>query len=264
MPCRPDQREKGKCGLDVVTSRVRARSPATGPPPRTSFIPGSSTRRCRWCIAWVAISFAMRSARDLLPVFNTACAAEQRRTVDRTTEGVEPGLRERRGLADHPVGRRGAEGQLQADPSIAACNRDRRVERACERRARIRLVVAADEADVRCPRRSLGVLCRRSRQISTGSPSRGKTQAFVPLHAPEVREVENVVGRAHDERVEPVLGHQGTDALELRLVSLPGHRNRLRGNAPRACAARGRRRPSSARAPEGHRSAPPSFSFAFE
>ena len=64
--------------------------------------------------------------------------------------------------------------------------------------------------------------------MSTGSPSRGKTHGVVPLHAPEVRQVEDVVGRADDERVELVLGHERAHALELRVVPRPGHAAILR------------------------------------
>ena len=51
----------------------------------------------------------------------------------------------------------------------------------------------------------------------------------VALHAPEVRQVEDVVGRADDERVELVLGHQRANAVELRVVARPAH-----GASPRA------------------------------
>src|SRR4029079_19058746 len=50
-----------------------------------------------------------------------------------------------------------------------------------------------------------------------------KDAGVVALHAPEVRQVEDVVGRAHDERIEVALGHQRADALELRVVALPAH-----------------------------------------
>ena len=87
-----------------------------------------------------------------------------------------------------------------------------------------RRVVALEEADVARPGRARRVLLARPPgRSSTGSPSRGKTTGVVALHAPEVRQVEDVVGRADDERVELRLGHERAHALELRVVPRPGH-----------------------------------------
>src|SRR5437773_2706992 len=45
----------------------------------------------------------------------------------------------------------------------------------------------------------------------------------VALHQQEVRQVEDVVGRADDERVDVLLCHQLANARELRLVASPTH-----------------------------------------
>ena len=76
-------------------------------------------------------------ARDFLLGLDRAGAREQRRRVHRIRERVEPGLRERRRLADHPVGRLRAERQLQPDLAEARGRGDRQLERARERRARV-------------------------------------------------------------------------------------------------------------------------------
>ena len=48
--------------------------------------------------------------------------------------------------------------------------------------------------------------------------------SVVALHAPEVREVQNVVRSADNERVDPLVRHEPADADELRVVARPAHR----------------------------------------
>ena len=100
-----------------------------------------------------------------------------------------------------------------------------------ERRTRVVGVVAGHEDGRPSSRR-----CRPrpaadgSIVISTGLALAREHRRVVPLHAPEVREVEDVVGRADDEGVELLLGHQRPDAIELRVVPRPGHKE-TRGGA---------------------------------
>ena len=102
---------------------------------------------------------------------------------------------------------------------------DRRVERARERRARVGRVVATDEAKVLRPRGARRVLLRGLQAAQHGLALAREDAGVVALHPPEVRQVEDVVGRADDERVEPLVRHQRTHALELRVVARPGHRS---------------------------------------
>ena len=68
------------------------------------------------------------------------------------------------------------------------------------------------------------VLLRRLETDEHGLALAREHAGVVALHPPEVREIEDVVGRADHERVELLLGHQRAHALELRVVSRPGHR----------------------------------------
>ena len=164
---------------------------------------------------------------DLLRRLQHPRLVEQRRRVLRVRERVEPRLREGRRLAHHPVGRLGAEGELDPDRLVLLGERGRQVERAERRRPRIALVVAREEPYVARPGRPLGILARRleadQRRLALG----GEDDGVVALHPPEVRQVEDVVGRADDERVEAPLAHERADAVELRVVARPAHRPRL-------------------------------------
>ena len=161
---------------------------------------------------------------DLLRGLDRARLVEQRRRVLRLRERVEPRLREGRRLADHPVGRLRAERELDPDRLVLLGERRREVERAERRRPRVALVVAGEEPEVGRPGRPLRVVARRleadQRRLALGREDDG----VVALHPPEVRQVEDVVGRADDERVEAALAHQRADAVELRVVARPAHR----------------------------------------
>ena len=65
--------------------------------------------------------------------------------------------------------------------------------------------------------------CCGSSAISVGSPSRGKDDGVISLHAPIIREIENIVGRAADQRGEILIFHQGANAIEFRFVYGPSH-----------------------------------------
>jgi hypothetical protein len=148
---------------------------------------------------------------------------EQRRPVDGVRERVEPAPGERRRLADHPVGRLRAERQLETDATVRSRSFERGVERARERRPRIVGRVAADEAHVGRPRGARRVLLRRLEADQHRLALAREDAGVVALHPPEVRQVEDVVRRAHDERVEPLVRQQGADAIELRVVARPGN-----------------------------------------
>ena len=164
---------------------------------------------------------------DLLLRLQRARADEEGRRVGRLGEGVEPGRRERRGLADHPVGGLRAERQLEADALVVASRRHRRVERSGDRRPRILRVVATDQPDILRPRHAPGILLRGLDRDQHRLALAWEDAGVVPLHSPEVREVEDVVGCADHERVELFLCHERADALQLRVVSWPAHLARL-------------------------------------
>src|SRR6266852_5313516 len=98
------------------------------------------------------------------------------------------------------------------------------VERARKRWPRIGLVIAANEMDVARPRGALRILGRRLEADQHGLALAREDTRVVALHAPEVREIEDVVGSADDERVETLVRHERADTLELLLVVRPGHR----------------------------------------
>jgi hypothetical protein len=154
-------------------------------------------------------------------------ADEKRGRVGRLRERVEPRGGERRRLADHPVGGLRPERQLEPDALVVAGGRDGGVERARERRPRILRVVAADQAHVVRPGGARGVLLRRLDRDQHRLSLPREDAGVVALHAPEVREVEDVVGRADDQRVELRLRHERADAVELRVVARPGHASDL-------------------------------------
>ena len=79
---------------------------------------------------------------DLLRRLDRACLREQRRRVLRMREGVEPGLREGRRLAHHPVARLCAERELDADRLVLLGERGGEIEWGwCGAPATTRLVV---------------------------------------------------------------------------------------------------------------------------
>ena len=184
-------------------------------------IPG---RRTPWTcsIAAAAISFASRMRSTSCSVLIARASARSGVASAASGPGVEPRLRERRRLADHPVARLRAERELEADAAFRR-RLARELERAQPGRPRVARVVAGEEPHVLRPGRPRASSAEASRQISTGSPSRGNTTRVVALHPPEVRQVEDVVRRADDDRVELLLGHERADALELRVVAGPGH-----------------------------------------
>src|SRR5205085_4392625 len=163
-------------------------------------------------------------ALELLVGLDRARLVEEGRGVRRLAEAVEEGLRVRRRLAHHPVGGLRAERELEADALEAAPGDDaaREVERAGRRRPRVARVVAEVDVQVARPRLPRRVVDRRLHDDERRLAGAREDRDVVALHAPEVREVEDVVGRTDDERVEVALGHERTHPLELRVVSRPG------------------------------------------
>src|SRR5205823_14722056 len=101
-------------------------------------------------------------------------------------------------------------------------DRLRRLHRARRRRPRVALVIAGEEPHLPCP----GALCLlglRLEHDQRGLALPREDGQVVALHAPVVGEVEDVVGRADDERVELALDHQRAHPLELRVVARPRH-----------------------------------------
>ena len=169
-------------------------------------------------------------ALDLLRRLDRPCARQERRRVDRRGEGIEPGLREGGRLTHHPVGGLGAERELEPDLLVGLGRLQDRIERACQRGPRIVRVVAGNEHDGGRPGGVGCVLGRRLDRDQDRWALPRKHGGVVALHPPEVREIENVVGGADDERVEVLLGHQPLDPIELELVVRPAH-NATRGGA---------------------------------
>ena len=144
-------------------------------------------------------------ALDLLLRLDRACGGEERRRVDDVgAEGVEPLVRVRRRLADHAVGGLRAEAELEADAGVAALADGllRGLGRARDGGTRIGLVVAAKQAQVVRPGGAAGVGLRRLQADERRLALAREDGHVVALHRPEVRQVEDVVGRAHDERVD--------------------------------------------------------------
>ena len=103
---------------------------------------------------------------------------ERGRVLGVVAEGVEPVAGEGRRLADHAVGGLRPERELEPDGAVVCgCASCARSSDAGGRRPRIAGVVACEEPHVlvHAVRRASSSLA--SRQISVGSPSRGKTQA---------------------------------------------------------------------------------------
>src|SRR5262249_34153866 len=100
---------------------------------------------------------------------------------------------------------------------------EREVERPEPGRAGVGLVVAAKEADVVRPGATSGVVGLRLEHDQRRIALAGGDDDVVPLHAPVVREVDDVVRRPNDERVQVLLGHERADAVQLGVVPGPGH-----------------------------------------
>ncbi len=162
-------------------------------------------------------------ALDLLLGLDRAGAAQQRRRVGRVREGVEPGLRERRRLADHPIRRLRPEAELDRDPVVVGCELAGEIERAQAGRPRVALVVAVEEPHLGRPRSPLRIRLRRLQADQHRVALTREDDSVIALHAPEVRQVEDVVGGPDDERVQLLLAHQRAHSLELRVVPGPAH-----------------------------------------
>ena len=160
---------------------------------------------------------------ELLLCFVRARAREERGRVGGLAEAAEPGGGERRGLADHAVGSLRAERELEPDLAVLTRRRLRQLERAGGGRPRVVVGVAAEEADVVRPGVARSVLGGGLEADQHRLALAREDDGLVALHAPEVRQVENVVGRADDQRVEAFFRHQRTHALELRVVAGPAH-----------------------------------------
>ena len=116
-----------------------------------------------------------------------------------------------------------SEAQLEADGLVVRSALLRGVEGSRERWPRISRVIACEEPDLGRPGHALGVSLARLEADEDGFALARKHADVVALHAPEVRQVEDVVGRSHDERVEPALAHERAHAVELRVVPRPAH-----------------------------------------
>ena len=162
-------------------------------------------------------------ALDLLRGLARARLDERRGRVDGARERVEPCLRVRRRLADHPVGGLRAERQLEADRSVLAGEGRDQLERANDGRARVVGEIPVDEPHVARPGRARRVVRGRLDAEQRRLALAREDDRVPALHPPEVRQVQDVVRRAGDDRVEPLLTHQGANAIELGVVAGPGH-----------------------------------------
>ena len=172
---------------------------------------------------------------DLLRGLERARCRQQRRRVGGAGPRAEPAGREGRRLADHPVGGLRAERELEPDALVRPRGLEGERERASRGRPRVGLVVAAHVAHVLRPGRPRGVLGGRLEAEQDRLALAREDAGVVALHAPEVRQVEHVVGRPDDERVELALRHQGPNPVELLVVLRPAHQ-RTRGGAGSPCA----------------------------
>src|SRR5206468_6780240 len=122
-------------------------------------------------------------------------------------------------------GRLGPLAQLEADTLEAAlaAHLVRELEGTRSRGARVALVVAREQTYVLGPGRAARIVERRLECEQRRVALAREDDDVVALHREEVREVQDVVGRADDERVDVLLGHQRADALELRVVARPAH-----------------------------------------
>ena len=166
-------------------------------------------------------------ALDLLLGLDRSRLDEEGRRILGRTKRLEEGLRVGRRLAHHAVGSLGAQRELEPDASVAAGAHDllRQLDGPCGRRPRIGLVVALEQTDVRRPGRPLGVGLLGLEGDERHLPFPREHDRVIALHGPVVREIEDVVGRADDERVQIPVGHQAADAVELGAVRRPAHRH---------------------------------------
>ena len=160
---------------------------------------------------------------DLLVGLDRPRDCEQRRRIRCLGKRVEPGLRVGRRLADHAISGLRAERELDPDTVVVGGDLPRQVERPQAGRTRVALVVAAEEAHLGCPGHPLGVGFRGLEADQDRLALLREDNRVVALHAPEVRQVENVVGCPDNERVELVLDHQRPHAVELGGVACPAH-----------------------------------------
>ena len=160
---------------------------------------------------------------DLLLGLDRACGCQQRRRVGGLGERVEPGFRVRRRLADHPVGGLRPEAELDPDAVVVGRELAGEIERPEPGRPRVALVVAVEEPQLARPGRALRVRLRRLEADQHRIALPREDDGVVALHPPEVRQVEDVVGRAGNEHVELLVGHQRAHAVELRVVARPAH-----------------------------------------
>ena len=225
---RPDEREAER-EVDVAASRTLAMHVAQ--PQR-----GRLALRHAWAEIRLHVLHRRRGdlVRDphpleLLRRLDRPCLVQQRRGVRSSGPSIEPCLRIGRGLADHPVRSLRPERELQAHARVLARSLEREIERAHRRRPRVGRVVPREEPNVLGPRAMRDVVRRRLERDQRRLPRPRKDHGFVALHAPEVRQVEDVVGSPDDQRVELLLGHQRPDALELRVVPLPRHQRTRSG-----------------------------------
>jgi hypothetical protein len=162
-------------------------------------------------------------AYDLLLRLERASGGEKRRRVGDVAEGGEPLTGEGRRLADHAIRGLGPERELEPHALVWARRLARQLEHPRCRRPRVALVIALEEANLGCPRSPCGVVLRGFEADENGLALAREDTGVVPLHAPEVGEVEDVVGCTDDQRVESVLVHQRAYALQLRVVTRPAH-----------------------------------------
>ncbi len=164
-------------------------------------------------------------ALDLLCRLQRTGLGQERGGIDSLRKRLEEPAGRNGGLADHQVGRLRALGELEPDavePELVL-HRERRLERARSRGPRIVPVVAAKEPDVARPGRFRRYLRLRLEHDQHRLALAREDEQVVALHREVVREVEDVVRGAHDERVQLLVGHQGAYARELLVVARPGH-----------------------------------------
>ena len=220
---RPDEREP-ECELDLPFPAVP--SPWTNPSHSAaicaSLMPGSMiSLQCS--IAAAAISFASRMRSISCSVLS---ARASRGAVSRPRRSPNAVNQSRVNVVGSPTIRSAAcvpSESSRPTRAVLARGLASELEHARRRRPRVDLVVALEEADVARPGHPRRVLLRRLEADEHRLALAREDARVVPLHPPEVRQVEDVVGRPHDERVELVLGHERANALELRVVARPAH-----------------------------------------
>src|SRR5712691_764147 len=157
---------------------------------------------------------------DLLRRLDGASLVEQRRAIDNfardLAEGVKEILRWSGGFADHAVG--GLRSHVELDADFARKTRlfehiKGGVQRTVLRRTRIALVIALEEANLGRPGIPLRVGELRLKSDQCRFSLAREDERVITFHAPIVREIKNVVGRAHDQGLEVLVFHQGADAF---------------------------------------------------